>query len=69
MMFWHILKVKKNVGDNVLVTVLRNGIMQFNTVKLGSNPNYLPELNVTKNLIIIYNIKFFESDLKEDYNR
>src|SRR6476469_5590025 len=44
------IESKKNVGDNVLVTVLRNGIIQFNTVKLGSNPNYLPELNLTKNL-------------------
>jgi hypothetical protein len=35
---------KKNVGDNILVTVLRNGIIQFNTVKIGSNPNYFPEL-------------------------
>jgi S1-C subfamily serine protease len=36
---------KKSVGDNILVTVLRNGIIQYNTVKLGSNPNYLPQLN------------------------
>jgi S1-C subfamily serine protease len=39
------IESKKNVGDNILVTVLRNGIVQFNTVKLGSNPNYLPQLN------------------------
>jgi S1-C subfamily serine protease len=39
------IESKKNVGDNILVTVLRNGIMQFNTVKLGSNPNYLPQMN------------------------
>ena len=39
------IESKKNVGDNILVTVLRNGIIQFNTVKLGSNPNYLPQLN------------------------
>jgi S1-C subfamily serine protease len=39
------IESKKNVGDNMLVTVLRNGIVQFNTVKLGSNPNYLPQLN------------------------
>ena len=38
------IESKKNVGDNILVTVLRNGIIQFNTVKLGSNPNYLPQL-------------------------
>ena len=36
---------KKNVGDNILVTVLRNGIVHYNTVKLDSNPNYLPQLN------------------------
>ena len=39
------IESKKNVGDNILVTVLRNGIIQFNTVKLGSNPNYLPQIN------------------------
>ena len=37
------IESKKNVGDNILVTVLRNGIIQFNTVKLGSNPNYLSQ--------------------------
>jgi S1-C subfamily serine protease len=36
------IESKKNVGDNILVTVLRDGIIQFNTVKLGSNPTYLP---------------------------
>ena len=44
------IESKKNVGDNMLVTVLRNGIIQFNTVKLGSNPNYLPQLNSDKEL-------------------
>jgi serine protease Do len=39
------IESKKNVGDNILVTVLRNDIIQFNTVKLGTNPNYLPQLN------------------------
>ena len=34
----------KNVGDNVLVTVLRNGLLQYNTVKLEANPIYLPHL-------------------------
>jgi serine protease Do len=38
------IESKKNVGDNILVTVLRNGLLQFNTVKLDSNPNYLPQL-------------------------
>ncbi|MGN6708386.1 MAG: hypothetical protein ACTHKF_03465 [Candidatus Nitrosocosmicus sp.] len=37
---------KKNVGDNILVTVLQNGIVQYNTVKLRSNPNYFPQLNI-----------------------
>ena len=31
------IESKKNVGDSILVTVLRDGIIQFNTVKLGSN--------------------------------
>lgn len=35
----------KKVGDNILVTVLRNGLLQYNTVKLESNPNYLPQLD------------------------
>lgn len=39
------IESKKNVGDSILVTVLRDGIIQFNTVKLGSNPNYLPQPN------------------------
>jgi len=39
------IESKKNVGDSILVTVLRDGIIQFNTVKLGSNPNYLPQMN------------------------
>ena len=36
---------KENVGDDIFMTVLRNGIIQYNTVKLGLNPNYLPHLN------------------------
>jgi S1-C subfamily serine protease len=36
---------KKNAGDNILVTVLRNGTIHYNTVKLESNPDYLPQLN------------------------
>jgi hypothetical protein len=39
------IEIKKNVGDSILVTVLRDGIIQFITVKLGSNPNYLPQIN------------------------
>ena len=39
------IESKKNVGDSILVTVLRDGTIQFNTVKLGSNPNYLPQPN------------------------
>ncbi len=38
------IESKKNVGDNVLVTVLRNGLIQYNTVKLESNPDYLSPL-------------------------
>ena len=37
------IESKKNVGDSILVTVLRDGIIQFNPVKLGSNPNYLQQ--------------------------
>ena len=36
---------KKNVGEYMKVTVVRNGLTQFNTVKLESNPYYLPQLN------------------------
>ena len=32
------IESKKNVGDNILVTVLRNGIVQFNTVNLDQIP-------------------------------
>jgi S1-C subfamily serine protease len=39
------IESKKTVGDNLLVTVLRNDVIQFNTVKFGSNPNYLPQMN------------------------
>jgi len=39
------IESKKNVGDSILVTVLRDGIIQFNTVKLSSNPNYSPQMN------------------------
>ena len=39
------IESKKNVGDSILVTVLRDDIIQFNTVKLDSNPNYLPQMN------------------------
>ena len=39
------IESKKNVGDSILVTVLRDGIIQFNTVKLGSNLNYLTQMN------------------------
>ena len=35
------IESKKDVGDNMLVTVLRNGIAQFNTVNLGSNSQLL----------------------------
>jgi serine protease Do len=34
----------KNVGDSMLVTVLRNELPQYNTVKLEANPIYLPHL-------------------------
>jgi serine protease Do len=34
----------KNVGDSMLVTVLRNGLPQYNPVKLEANPIYLPHL-------------------------
>lgn len=32
----------KNVGDNLIVTVLRNGILQTINVVLEANPNYIP---------------------------
>ncbi len=38
------IESNKNVGDNVLVTVLRNGLLQYNTVKLEANPIYLPHV-------------------------
>jgi len=31
----------KNIGDDILVTLLRNGIIQLINVKLDANPNYL----------------------------
>ena len=31
----------KNIGDDMLVTLLRNGIIQIINVKLDANPNYL----------------------------
>lgn len=34
----------KNVGDNLIVTVLRNGILQTINVVLEANPNYMPPL-------------------------
>lgn len=39
------IESKKNVGNNILMIVLRNGNIQFSTVRLGSNSNYLPYLN------------------------
>lgn len=46
MIFWYTWRITKKVddNDNVLVTALRNGLLlQYNTVKLESNPtNYLP---------------------------
>jgi len=39
------IESKKNIGDKVVLTVLRNGIIQYNTIKLISNPNYLLQLN------------------------
>ena len=38
------IESNKNVGDSMLVTVLRNGLIQYNTVKLEANPIYLPHL-------------------------
>ena len=35
---------EKKVGDNMVVTVLRNGILQSINVKLDSNPAFLPQL-------------------------
>jgi S1-C subfamily serine protease len=34
---------EKNVGDNVVVTVLRNGILQSINMNLQANPNFLPD--------------------------
>lgn len=36
---------EKNVGDNLVITVLRNGILQTINVVLEANPNYVPSLN------------------------
>lgn len=38
------IESNKNVGDSMLVTVLRNGLLQYNTVKLEANLIYLPHL-------------------------
>ena len=35
---------EKKVGDNMVVTVLRNGIEQSINVKLDSNPAFMPQL-------------------------
>jgi serine protease Do len=35
---------EKKVGDNMVITVLRNGILQSINVKLDSNPAFLPQL-------------------------
>jgi serine protease Do len=35
---------EKNVGDNMIVTVLRNGILQTINVKLDSNPEFITPL-------------------------
>jgi S1-C subfamily serine protease len=35
---------EKKVGDNMVVTVLRNGIQQSINVKLDSNPAFMPQL-------------------------
>jgi S1-C subfamily serine protease len=32
------IESNKNVGDSMLVTVLTNGLIQYNTVKLEANP-------------------------------
>ena len=34
---------ERKVGDNMVVTVLRNGILQSINVKLDSNPAFLPQ--------------------------
>jgi S1-C subfamily serine protease len=34
----------EKAGDNMVVTVLRNGILQSINVKLDSNPAFLPQL-------------------------
>ena len=31
----------KNIGDNMSVTLLRNGIIQLINVRIDANPNYL----------------------------
>lgn len=35
---------EKNVGDNMVITVLRNGILQSINILLQANPNYIPTL-------------------------
>ena len=35
---------EKKVGNNMVVTVLRNGILQSINVKLDSNPAFMPQL-------------------------
>ena len=37
-----VLKMRKKVGDNMVVSVLRNGILQSINVNLDSNPAFLP---------------------------